>query len=110
MKTLLFLVIDTLILFAAARRVEQGTAILIDVREPAEWADTGVATPAVLLPRCDPRGDRTQWKPFLEKHPSKELIVFCRSVAKAVTSSSGRKLPGPVLYFMASQHNGSTTI
>ena len=124
MKTLLLLVIVALILFAAtrvltgdfmdpaeaARRVEQGTAVLIYVREPAEWADTGVATPAVLLPLSDLRGDRTQWKPFLEKHASKELIVSCRSVAKAVTSSSGRKLSVPVLYFMANQRNGSTTI
>ena len=97
MKTPLLLVIVALILFAAtrvlagdfmdpaeaARRVEQGTAILIDVREPAEWADTGVATPAVLLPLSDLRGDRTQWKPFLEKHAGKELIVYCRSGARS---------------------------
>ncbi|HRI83136.1 MAG TPA: rhodanese-like domain-containing protein [Opitutaceae bacterium] len=93
MKTLLLLATAALVLFAAtrlladdfmdpteaARRVEQGSAILIDVREPAEWADTGVATPAVLLPLSDLRGDRTQWKSFLAKHAGKELIVYCRS-------------------------------
>ncbi|MEY3774987.1 MAG: hypothetical protein RLZZ129_1767 [Verrucomicrobiota bacterium] len=93
MKTLLLLATAALVLFAAtrllagdfmdpaeaARRVEQGNAILIDVREPAEWADTGVATPAVLLPLSDLRGNRTQWKDFLAKHAGKELIVYCRS-------------------------------
>lgn len=93
MKTLLLLFAAALALFAAtrllagdfmdpaeaARRVEQGSAILIDVREPAEWAETGVATPAVLLPLSDLRGERAQWKPFLAKHAGKELILYCRS-------------------------------
>lgn len=100
MKTLLFLAVAALALFAAtrllagdfldpaeaARRVEQGTAILIDVREPAEWADTGVAAPAVLLPLSDLRGERTLWKPFLEKTAGKELIIYCRSGARSATA------------------------
>ena len=35
----------------AAKLVAAGKAVLVDVREPAEWAETGVATPAVLLVR-----------------------------------------------------------
>lgn len=63
----------------AARRVEAGTAVLIDVREPAEWKSAGVAAPAVLLPLSDLRGDRLQWKAFLEQNKGKELILYCRS-------------------------------
>jgi 3-mercaptopyruvate sulfurtransferase SseA len=51
----------------AAKRVADGKAVLIDVREPAEWAETGVAAPAALLPRrCS------------------------RSATSTVTASSGR--------------------
>jgi rhodanese-related sulfurtransferase len=63
----------------AARRVADGKAVLVDVREPAEWAETGVAAPAVLLPLSDLTGDRRQWKEFLEKNRDKELILYCRS-------------------------------
>ena len=45
----------------AARRVAAGTAVLIDVREPVEWTQTGVAVPAHLLPLSDLRGARTRW-------------------------------------------------
>jgi rhodanese-related sulfurtransferase len=63
----------------AAERVASGKAVLIDVREPAEWAETGVAAPAALLPMSDFNGDRKLWKPFLEKNAGKELILYCRS-------------------------------
>mgnify|MGYP000951474985 CR=1 FL=1 len=42
----------------AARLVAEGKAVLVDIREPAEWLDTGVATPAtekpyrIGLPEC----------------------------------------------------------
>lgn len=63
----------------AARRVAAGQAVLVDVREPDEWADTGVAQPAVLLPMSDFNGEQKLWKPFLEKNAGKELILYCRS-------------------------------
>lgn len=62
----------------AAKRVAAGAAILIDVREPAEWAD-GVVRGALLLPLSDLRGDRARWKPVLANHSDKELILYCRS-------------------------------
>jgi rhodanese-related sulfurtransferase len=67
----------------AAKRVADGTAVLIDVREPAEWAETGVAAPAALLPLSDLNGDRKQWTEFLEKNRAKELILYCRSGHRA---------------------------
>ena len=63
----------------AAQRVAAGKAVLIDVREPKEWAETGVAAPATLLPLSDLNGDRKQWKDFLEKNRDKELILYCRT-------------------------------
>lgn len=63
----------------AAERLKTGNAVLIDVREAREWADTGVAEPAVLLALSDLRGARAQWKPFLEKNRDKTLLLYCRS-------------------------------
>jgi rhodanese-related sulfurtransferase len=63
----------------AAERVAAGQAVLVDVREPEEWAETGVAAPATLLPMSDFNGDQKLWKPFLEKNAGKQLILYCRS-------------------------------
>lgn len=71
--------VTTLTPTEAAARVAAGKAVLIDVREPAEWAETGVAAPAVLLPMSDFNGDQKLWKPFLTKNAGKELILYCRS-------------------------------
>ena len=63
----------------AAKLVADGKAILVDVREPSEWAETGVAQPAVLLAKSDFDGAQTEWKDFLAKVGDKEVIVYCRS-------------------------------
>lgn len=62
---------------AAARLVADGRAVLVDVREPAEWAETGVARPAVLLPRSDFDGAQKQWKEFLTGVGDKQIIAYC---------------------------------
>ena len=62
----------------AEKLVASGAAILIDVREPSEWA-SGVAKPALLLPLSDLTAGRSQWKPVLEQNCDKELLVYCRS-------------------------------
>ena len=63
----------------AAKLVADGQAVLVDVREPSEWAETGVAAPAVLLAKSDFDGAQKDWKPFLEKNAGKEIILYCRS-------------------------------
>lgn len=63
----------------AAQRVADGKAVLVDVREPEEWTESGVAAPAELLPMSDFNGEQKLWKPFLEKHAGKEIILYCRS-------------------------------
>jgi rhodanese-related sulfurtransferase len=63
----------------AAKLVAAGKAVLVDVREASEWAETGVAAPAVLLAKSDFDGAQKEWKPFLEKNAGKEIILYCRS-------------------------------
>ena len=67
----------------AEKRVASGTSVLIDVREPSEWA-SGVAKPAVLLPLSDLTGARTKWKPFLAQNREKEMLVYCKSGGRSV--------------------------
>jgi rhodanese-related sulfurtransferase len=63
----------------AAKRVADGHAVLVDVREPGEWAETGVAAPAVLLAKSDFDGAQKDWKPFFAQNAGKEIILYCRS-------------------------------
>lgn len=75
---------------AAAALITEGKAVLVDVREPGEWADTGVVAAATLLAKSDFDGAQTNWKPFLEKNQDQQIILYCRSgnrsgiVAKAL--------------------------
>lgn len=62
----------------AARLVRERRAVLVDIREPAEWAG-GVAQKAVLLPLSDLTGARRLWRPFLEQINGREIILYCRS-------------------------------
>lgn len=64
----------------AAALVEQGRAVLVDVREPAEWKDTGVAAPAALLAKSDFDGAKAAWAPFLAQvDKDKTIVLYCRS-------------------------------
>ncbi len=65
----------------AARLVRADKAVLVDVREPAEWSG-GVAAPAELLPLSDLTGPRRRWQPFLEKVGGREIILYCHSGAR----------------------------
>ena len=62
----------------AARLVREDKAVLVDVREPAEWA-SGIAAAAALLPLSDLTGSRRAWKPFLEAVAGREIILYCHS-------------------------------
>lgn len=64
----------------AAKLVADGKAVLVDVREPAEWKESGVAAPAALLEKSDFDGAKTAWEPFLKQNGKEKLIiVYCRS-------------------------------
>lgn len=62
----------------AATRLRSGAAILVDVREPAEWTQ-GVAESAVLLPLSDLNRSRAHWAPFLASARDRELLLYCAS-------------------------------
>lgn len=67
----------------ADKLVAEGKAVLVDVREPVEWAETGVAEKAVLLPKSDFDGAQKLWKDFLAHNGDKEVILYCRSGKRA---------------------------
>lgn len=68
----------------AAKLVADGKAVLVDVREPSEWHETGVAAPALLLAKSDFDGDMADdWKRFLAGNGDKEIILYCRSGKRA---------------------------
>lgn len=67
----------------AARLVAAGKAVLVDVREPPEWRDSGVAAPAVLLPMSDFYGEQKQWKEFLARNGDKQILLYCRSGSRS---------------------------
>ncbi len=58
--------------------VRSGEALLVDVREPAEWT-AGVAQSAALLPFSDLTGPRRQWREFLGRAAGRELLLYCAS-------------------------------
>ena len=60
----------------AARLIAAGEAVLIDVREPGEWAN-GVAGPALLHSLSDLRGSRRQWTRTLQDHRGKTFLLYC---------------------------------
>lgn len=64
---------------AAAKLVEEGASVLVDVREPSEWAATGVPAPAVLLPKSDFDRNRKPWKDFLAANRDKQVLLICHS-------------------------------
>lgn len=65
-----------------APRIIAGTAILVDVREPDEWAK-GVAKDAVLLALSDLSGSREQWSRFLAEAGDREIVLYCGAGVRA---------------------------
>lgn len=67
----------------ARQRIEQGEAVLLDVREPTEWETHipgSVQIPrGILEAKADPTSPRHD--PALD--PGKQVIVYCRSGARA---------------------------
>jgi len=64
-----------------------GTAILVDVREPAEWT-AGTARQAECLSLSDLRGPRRHWGAFLAQNRGKQLLLYCRSGARSGLAAS----------------------
>lgn len=67
-------------------RIRAGQAVLVDVRQPAEW-ESGVAEGAALLPLSDLVGARARWKPFLESVGDREMIVYCAAGGRSAIAA-----------------------
>ncbi len=78
----------------AAKLVAEGKAVLVDCREAPEWAESGVAAPAVLLPKSDFDGERKKWNEFLAKNKGKQIIIYCRAGGRAATVAAALKAQG----------------
>lgn len=78
----------------AAQLVAAGQAVLVDVREPPEWQDSGVATPAVLLPMSDFHGEQKLWKDFLAKNRDKQILLYCRSGSRSEAVAGALRAQG----------------
>jgi rhodanese-related sulfurtransferase len=77
----------------AQAAIAAGSAVLVDVREPAEWR-AGVAAPAELLSLSDLRGARRQWAPFLKRNRDKQILLYCLSGARSGSAAAALKAEG----------------
>ena len=74
-------------------RIREGRAVLVDVREPPEWAG-GVARGALLLPLSDLMGGRSRWKAVLDKADGRELVLYCAVGGRAGMAARALDLEG----------------
>ncbi len=78
----------------AAKLVAEGKAVLVDCREPAEAKESGIAAPAVLLPKSDFDADQKEWKAFLAANAGKQVLVYCRGGGRAATVAAALTAKG----------------
>jgi rhodanese-related sulfurtransferase len=78
---------------ACIPRILGGKAVLVDVREPSEWAG-GVAKDALLLPLSDLMGGRSRWKGALAGAGRRELILYCAAGGRAGRAARILELEG----------------
>lgn len=60
-----------------------GQAVLVDIREPDEWAETGVAAPAVTLAMSEIAGPSEEWLKFLQGNQERQLLLYCKAGGRA---------------------------
>jgi rhodanese-related sulfurtransferase len=72
---------------ACVDRIRDGTALLVDIREPREW-EGGVARSAALLPLSDLKGARLKWKAFLADVGDRKVLLYCAAGARAALAAS----------------------
>lgn len=66
----------------ARQRVESGAAILVDVRGPSEWAQTGVALGAECIQMGTP-DFVARLEALRRRHPARAIDLICRSGARS---------------------------
>lgn len=63
-------------------KIRSGEALLVDIRESAEWTD-GVAESAALLPISELRGPSRAWRDFLANAGQREVLLYCASGSRS---------------------------
>jgi rhodanese-related sulfurtransferase len=76
----------------AHQRARAGTSILVDIRTPEEWADTGVAEGAVRLDMTAP-GFEIRLAGLRAENPGKPIDLICRTAnrTRAVQEALGKR-------------------
>lgn len=81
----------------SAHELERAPVLLVDIRQPHEWVQTGVLPNALLVPFDDPASFLQALEPHLR--PGEPVALICRSGNR--TSRAGqilaRQLPVPVI-------------
>ena len=75
-----------------------GEIILVDIRTPPEWAETGIGEGAVAINLRDPNFVQTLVK-LRQKYPERPIALICRTGARsgyAVTTLARQGFPGLV--------------
>jgi rhodanese-related sulfurtransferase len=62
----------------AYQRAKSGASILVDIRRPEEWADTGVPEGAVKLDMTSPAFE-ARLAALRAEHPGKPIDLICRT-------------------------------
>ena len=60
----------------ALKQIEAGTMILLDIRSPQEWKETGIASVAVPLTMHD-SGFLQGFQKVVAENPEKEIGIIC---------------------------------
>ncbi|WP_145108038.1 rhodanese-like domain-containing protein [Cereibacter sediminicola] len=77
---------DVVTLAPAAQDLERGEALVVDIREPSEWRETGVLPNAVLLPFRDADSFLAQVGPRLK--PGQPIALICRSGRRSAAAAA----------------------
>lgn len=65
------------VLAPSANALEQTSALVVDIRQPHEWVETGVLPGARLIPFDDPQSFLAALAPHLQEN--QPLVLICRS-------------------------------
>jgi rhodanese-related sulfurtransferase len=68
----------------AHERAKAGTSILIDIRRPEEWADTGVAEGAIKMDMTSPLFE-ARLATIRSENPGKPIDMICRTANRTRT-------------------------
>jgi rhodanese-related sulfurtransferase len=79
----------------ANKLVQEGKAVLVDVREEPELRETGLAEGALWMPCSKMDEEEPDWKSFKESLPKdRPILLYCRSGNRSGRVAEFLKLDG----------------